>query len=251
MVFMGNSKVESSYYLNHFPGWDYCEVPNHEHLNATDIRKILFPEAVSVWRLADITAPLDTAGRDTNAIRKELESVMPASSLDVIHVQASQNLEPLARVFDDILWAGHQALSKPQNSVLIEAHALAVQSGHILLYQRENAPGQGQWALPGGEIAQEETLEQAAGHRLLKLTGLDLPESEVRNLMCHAERRIFDAPGRSLFSRAITMAFVVQMPSKRTLHVVNKKAAWFPLANMPTEQMFEDHYGIIRNMLRV
>ena len=73
---------------------------------------------------------------------------------------------------------------------------------HILLIQRKHDPFALQWALPGGFMEIDETLEQAAARELKEETGL--VSVALKQL------RSFSRVDRDPRSRVITTAFVVE-----------------------------------------
>lgn len=73
---------------------------------------------------------------------------------------------------------------------------------HLLLIQRKHDPCALQWALPGGFMEIDETLEQAAARELEEETGL--VAIEVQQL------KTFSRVDRDPRSRVITTAFVVE-----------------------------------------
>ena len=50
--------------------------------------------------------------------------------------------------------------------------AVVFKDRHVLLVRRGHPPGQGQWAIPGGNIKLGETLQQAAEREILEETGI-------------------------------------------------------------------------------
>ena len=141
------------------------------------------------------------------------------------------------------------------------ADSVVIQSGHVLLIKRKNAPGRGLWALPGGHVSQNETAFEASMRELVEETGIKL-QTEVleRCLFCE---KLFDHPERSLRARVtrkqartVTVAFGYKLDDKRDLPLVKgsddaAEARWFTfeeVSNMRSE-IFEDHCDIIEFML--
>ena len=67
---------------------------------------------------------------------------------------------------------------------------------------------------------------------------------------------VFEHPERSIRGRIITHAFICVLPSVGPLPKITgaddaEKAKWVPLSvfEKMEDQMFEDHYSIIKNML--
>jgi bifunctional NMN adenylyltransferase/nudix hydrolase len=141
------------------------------------------------------------------------------------------------------------------------ADSVVIQSGHVLLIKRKNAPGKGLWALPGGHVNQGETAFQASMRELVEETGIKLqPEVLERCMFCE---KLFDHPDRSLRARVtrkqartVDVAFGYKLDDKRDLPSVKgtddaEDAHWFTfeeVAQMRGE-LFEDHADIVEYML--
>ncbi len=57
--------------------------------------------------------------------------------------------------------------------------AVVFRDGKVLLVQRKNEPGAGQWAIPGGKLVYGETLKQAAEREILEETGVRINAGDV------------------------------------------------------------------------
>ena len=110
---------------------------------------------------------------------------------------------------------------------------------HVLLVQRRAPPHAGQWALPGGFLELDETLEQAARRELREETGIVLDRLE--------QLRAFDAIGRDPRERVISVAHVA------TIDIVEhplragddaSDAQWFDLEQLP--ELAFDHGEIVQ-----
>jgi bifunctional NMN adenylyltransferase/nudix hydrolase len=136
------------------------------------------------------------------------------------------------------------------------ADAVVIQSGHVLLIRRGQAPGKGLWALPGGHVDQTETAFEAALRELSEETAIKL-QREVLERCVFAEK-IFDHPERSMVGRlskklvrTTTMAYGFKLDDKRDLPPVKGQddadaAHWFTFAEITNmrDQLFEDHADI-------
>ena len=108
-----------------------------------------------------------------------------------------------------------------------------------LLIQRAEWPFVGSWALPGGFVRPEETLDQAARRELAEETGVT--EASLTQL------RTFGDPGRDPRTRVITVTYTALVSSDRlTLHADTDAAdaRWFPLDDLPRPLAF-DHEAIL------
>lgn len=114
------------------------------------------------------------------------------------------------------------------------------QKPEILLIRRMKSPFKGQWAIPGGFIDMDETLEQAAHRELEEETG-------VKNV--HLEQlHAFSAIHRDPRHRTITIAFWGIIPEDKPLPLSRAgsdaaETAWFPLDSLP--ELAFDHADII------
>jgi 8-oxo-dGTP diphosphatase len=108
---------------------------------------------------------------------------------------------------------------------------------NILLIQRDKSPFEGSWALPGGFMEIDETLENAAYRELKEETGIT--SIKLKQL------GIFDKPGRDPRGRVISVAFYALLDK----HVLPKAASdarqarWFSFNNLPP--LAFDHAEII------
>jgi 8-oxo-dGTP diphosphatase len=156
---------------------------------------------------------------------------------------------------------GHQAKRKPAKALLpycyeyprpavavdlVVTRLLAGQSGKIrelLLIQRGQDPFAGCWALPGGFLEMEETLEAAAARELREETGV-----RVRRLV---PLGAFSEVDRDPRGRVISFAYwseVARTTGQRAGDDASA-AAWFPVAKLP--KLAFDHSRIIAAAGRV
>ena len=123
---------------------------------------------------------------------------------------------------------------------LVVTRLLAGQSGKIrevLLIQRGQDPFAGYWALPGGFLEMEETLEAAAARELWEETGV-----RVRRLV---PLGAFSQVDRDPRGRVISFAYwseVARTTGQRAGDDASA-AAWFPVAKLP--KLAFDHSRII------
>ena len=132
--------------------------------------------------------------------------------------------------------------------------AIVIQSGHILLVQRKEQPGKDLWAMPGGFIKIDETLEESCIRELREETKLKVPVPVIKGSI--VKNRTFDNPRRSLRGRTITQAFLIQLKNEEPLPKVKgnddaKEAEWKTLIEFYDMEtvMYEDHYHIIKKMI--
>jgi 8-oxo-dGTP diphosphatase len=112
----------------------------------------------------------------------------------------------------------------------------------ILLIQRGGKPFAGMWALPGGFVDMDETLEQAAKRELQEETGISRLYLE--------QLFTFGDPGRDPRDRVITVAYYALV--KLTDHTIKadtdaSDVAWFAVSDLP--RLAFDHAKIVATAL--
>ncbi len=97
--------------------------------------------------------------------------------------------------------AEKQFESYPRPSVAVDIGVLTVHEGRlrVLLVQRVDPPHQGSWALPGGFLRMEESLDEAAERVLAAKAGLEGVFLE--------QLYTFGAPGRDPRARVLSVAY--------------------------------------------
>lgn len=230
---IGHKKDESSFYLDMFPQWKLEEVPMYEPLDATSIRDLYFR-------------------RDVNL--NFLKSVVPATTLDFLETfRVTPEYEQIIREREFIASYKKQYESLPYPPIFVTADAVVIQSGHVLMIKRRSEPGRGLWALPGGFVNAntDKSVEDAAIRELREETGIKVPAPVLRGSIVRG--RVFDAVNRSARGRTITHAFHIQLPDGDLPKVKGsddaEKARWVPIAEVRSEECFEDHYEIIQHFL--
>jgi 8-oxo-dGTP diphosphatase len=113
----------------------------------------------------------------------------------------------------------------------------------LLLIQRQLEPFAGRWALPGGFVRIEESLEEAARRELTDETG-------IRSLYLE-QLYTFGDPNRDPRERVISVAYYALV--KLADHSVRaasdaKEVAWFPVSELPPLPF--DHESIVETALR-
>jgi 8-oxo-dGTP diphosphatase len=97
--------------------------------------------------------------------------------------------------------AGYDASRYPRPSVAVDVVLLTVRDGGLwtLLSRRESHPAMGRWALPGGFVGIDESLDRAAARVLADKVGLEGVFSE--------QLYTFGAPDRDPRTRVISVAY--------------------------------------------
>ena len=146
-----------------------------------------------------------------------------------------------------------QYASLPYPPIFSTADAVVIQSGHVLMIRRRAEPGKGLWALPGGYVNAntDKSVEDAAIRELREETGIKVPAPVLRGSIVRS--KVFDAIDRSARGRIITHAFYIQLPDGELPKVKGSddadKARWVPIAEVKSEECFEDHYEILQHFL--
>jgi 8-oxo-dGTP diphosphatase len=112
-------------------------------------------------------------------------------------------------------------------SVTVDVCLLTVADAalQVMLLQRVNPPFEGMFALPGGFVRMDESLEDAARRVLLEETG-------VRDIYLE-QLYTFGDPSRDPRTRVITVAYVALVPIERVILTREAQArflCWFPIA---------------------
>lgn len=112
----------------------------------------------------------------------------------------------------------------------------------VLLVRRGNDPYKGQWALPGGFLKDEETLEAGAKRELEEETGL-----KVENLQ---QIKAYGKPDRDPRGRTVSIGFWTEIPSPKRVEGNDDAAVadWFGLDELP--DLAFDHRQILEDAVK-
>jgi 8-oxo-dGTP diphosphatase len=114
----------------------------------------------------------------------------------------------------------------------------------ILLIQRKDSPFKDMWALPGGFMEMEESLEEAARRELVEETGIRAGEL--------IRFDTYDNPGRDPRGRTISQVFVMIWKKEMGRPEAGSDAAnlaWFALTELP--ELAFDHALILADVIRM
>ena len=90
---------------------------------------------------------------------------------------------------DDAATYDPSQFDRPSVTVDVVIFTLRQKTLHVLLIRRGGWPFQGQWAIPGGFVRMDESLEEAARRELKEETGVDEGRLEQLRSGCQALRR--------------------------------------------------------------
>ena len=230
---IGHKKDPSSFYLDMFPQWEFESVELLEPLDATDIRDLYFK-------------------RDVNM--NFIKNVVPPTTFDILdHFKDTKDYEQIIKEREFVANYKKQYASLPYPPIFSTADAVLIQSGHVLMIKRRAEPGKNLMALPGGYVnAQtDKSVEDAAIRELREETMIKVPEPVLRGSIVRS--KVYDAIDRSPRGRIITHAFLIQLPDGELPKVKGSddalKAKWIPIADIKSEETFEDHYEIIQDLV--
>jgi bifunctional NMN adenylyltransferase/nudix hydrolase len=223
----GFDKDKTSSYLKYFPQWDLVEQREYREIgtpiNASDLREELYKGNLHYIK-GNVPSPVLNfiVDMDWSYFIKEYN--------ELIKTKQKYGLGPF-----------------------VTTDAIVIQSGHILLIKRKDF-GEDLWAMPGGFLNINETLEQGVMRELREETGLKVPEKVLKGSILST--KIFDDPDRDLRGRIITHAYVFKLDDREKLPRIKgaddaKHAEWIPIATFYEMQsvMFADHYAIIESMI--
>jgi bifunctional NMN adenylyltransferase/nudix hydrolase len=230
---IGHKKDDSSFYLDMFPQWGYEDVALVEFLSAVDIRDLYFKEQVNY---------------------KFIKGVLPETTYDfLLEFAHHEEYRQIIREREFIAEHNKQYAGLKYPPIFSTADAVVICSGHVLMIKRRAEPGKGLWALPGGYVnaRTDKSVEAAAIRELREETQIKVPAPVLRGSIKRS--KVFDAIDRSPRGRIITHAFHIELPDGELPKVKGsddaEKARWVPIAEVRSEECFEDHFEIIQNFL--
>lgn len=233
---VGFQKDGSSYYLKKFPQWEsYGIEDQHSTFDATGIRDAYFQSTPTI---PDLVVPSATRNllKKEFLYRPEFKTILNEYTAIRAYKKAWEN--------------------SPFPPIFVTTDCVVIQSGHILLIRRGDFPGKGLMALPGGFLDANEKVKDCAVRELKEETRIadhhgEIPPAKLRSFI--TSQRVFDDPHRSTRGRTITHAFRFDLPEATSLYNVIGSddavhAEWVRLSDVKQDDMYEDHFHIIREM---
>jgi bifunctional NMN adenylyltransferase/nudix hydrolase len=238
---VGNNKDDSSWYLSMFPQWvlvstDFTKLANKDSImSATELRRLVFESDL------------------TQTVRMITPYVHPNVANYLLDWTTSDNFFKLVGEHFFIKKYKESWSKAPYAPTFVCTDACVVQSGHVLMIQRRAEPGKGLWALPGGFLNQNETMETGMIRELIEETKIKVPEKVLLGSI--KEKRIFDHPDRSLRGRTITQAYKIELPPGELPRVKGSddalKARWIPFSDIKSEMCFDDHFDMLQELIGI
>lgn len=247
IALLGHMKDDSSYYLRIFPRWQWLPFNNVEGIDATTIRNSYFGEGDKVGKT-----------RESPAVWQQA-NILPATSVGFLY--AFRQTPAWQRLHEEYVFLrtfrqqhGYVGGGQP---LLCLVQVVMLWRRQVLLVQRQQPPGQGNWALPETLVQAGERLIDAAC-RALHAVGIEQPGSTIRPRI--SATAVFDVPGRNQLGHAISHAFCVRWPDDAPIpqpadtqknDAEAHRVRWQPVAQWQDMQPFlhEDHYFIARHFL--
>ena len=131
-----------------------------------------------------------------------------------------------------------QAITDPKTAAhAVLAAVLQVREGQLqaLLWQRAREPYAGAWALPGGSLAEVETLEESARRHLAE-------KVDVRDLSHLEQLETLSDPRRNPARRELATAYLGLVPAGVDPHIP-ADTRWHPVDDLP--ELAYDHEAIL------
>ena len=148
-----------------------------------------------------------------------------------------------SQIFDNILFIVY-CYEYPRPSVTVDIVLLTdvMPYPDVLLIRRKNPPFKDAWALPGGFLEIDETLEESALRELYEETNISNVDLTQLGTFAH--------PDRDPRGRVITVAYVGIVKSKIKDVIAGSdagEAAWYSISKLP--ELAFDHKIIIQTAL--
>lgn len=251
VALLGHYKDGSSFYLNHFPQWEFVSIPHspNRHISSTAYRKMLFRESFLP----------DWEGKTTDEKWEQIKPIVDGFGLPgpVTEFLYGWTKTPeyvdMTREYEFITEYKGSWANAPYPPTFVCTDAIVVCSGHVLVVTRKFNPGKGLYALPGGFLRQTEDIQSGMLRELKEETGIRVDklilESSIKS------SKVFDHPDRSLRGRTISHGFYIKLRDGKLPEIkANDDASavqWMPLIDVAKNEnkFFEDHSSIIHHFI--
>ena len=140
---------------------------------------------------------------------------------------------------------GKYTYDYPRPAVTVDTVIVAREAKpRVLLIRRKSEPFAGLWAIPGGFVEPDETLDDAARRELFEETGVDLRSDKAGGRL--HQLHTFGAPGRDPRGRTISVVYLALIDEAKLRPRAGDDAAevgWFSLQRPP--RLAFDHQEIL------
>jgi ADP-ribose pyrophosphatase YjhB (NUDIX family) len=141
------------------------------------------------------------------------------------------------RIFKDVIRERFDKVKKKiQQHPIPTVDIIIEKEGKVILIERKNPPFG--WAIPGGFVELDESVETSAQREAEEETGI-----KVKNLK---QFRVYSEPGRDPRFHTISCVFTAQSDSEPKASTDAKKAEFFTKFNLPDNIVF-DHRKILKD----
>ncbi|MDR2835352.1 MAG: NUDIX hydrolase [Bacteroidales bacterium] len=138
----------------------------------------------------------------------------------------------------------------PRPTVTVDAIITKIILTEILLIQRKNEPFKNFWALPGGFVEMNESLEEAVAREVLEETNLQIIEFQ--------QFKTFGDVNRDPRGRTITVVFYSHINETLIPKAGDdaENCKWFEISDLPKlafdhEKIINEYIMIIKNLMKV
>lgn len=125
----------------------------------------------------------------------------------------------------------------------VACEGIIVRDGKVLMIKRNGEPDKGKWALIGGYLDWNETVEEAVVREVKEEVGLT---TKVRTLL-----GVYSNPDRDHGLQNVAIVFSLDLLSEdiKAKETEVQAVQWFPLEDLPDEIAF-NHRDVIHDYLR-
>jgi len=133
-------------------------------------------------------------------------------------------------------------VARPRRGPALTADAVWIHRGRLLVVRRGRPPFRGSWALPGGFVEPEETVEHAVARELREETGLVGTAGAIVG--------VYSGPDRDPRQPTTTVAYLIRGRARApTAGDDAAGAVWLPIR--AARPLAFDHERIVRDALRL